>query len=115
MQQGPSHLVPISPGDGDVPAEAALPQSHAIEEDWRLPDAEEDAEPARLRRPMDVIAPALAVLAVIGWTALFVSPRLDELRGGAGARLWSEWIGQWAVPVVLVLLLLLFFLRSGRR
>ena len=98
--------------DGDhVPGHSAdlEPSREAPDEPWL---EEEPPSATRMRVP---IAPILAVLAIAGWTALFVASlptdtlvRFDPVR-------MVGWVGAWSVPVILVLLVWLIAIRISRR
>lgn len=61
------------------------------------------------------IAPALALVATLGWTAWFVWARQGEMLGGASPARWTQWLGEWAVPVLLIGVGWLLAMRSSRR
>jgi DNA repair exonuclease SbcCD ATPase subunit len=61
------------------------------------------------------VAPTLAVLAVLGWTAFFGWVHQQAIATGASPAQWAEWIGDWAVPVLLVVALWLLAMRNSRR
>ena len=77
------------------------------------PDWDEDwAEAPGPSRWPGMIAPGLAILATIGWTALFAwskraaTPDLDLAIG---------WIGSWSGPVLLICVVWLLAMRTSRR
>ena len=86
--------------------EAAL----VLEEEW----AEDWDEPAP-RRNWGWLLPALAVAAVIGWTAFFGWTWRAEMLAGAAPRQWIAWSVDWAVPVLLVIGAWLLAMRHSRR
>src|SRR5690606_31990155 len=61
------------------------------------------------------LAPALAIVAAIGWTAFFGWVHQRTIMGGASAGEWSQLIVDWAVPVLLIVALWLLAMRSSRR
>ena len=61
------------------------------------------------------IVPALAILAVIGWTGFFAWVHRETLLAGASPAQWSRWIVDWSVPVLLVVGLWLLAMRNSRR
>lgn len=61
------------------------------------------------------IAPSLAILAVLGWTGFFGWVHHRTILAGASPAQWSEWIVEWAVPVLLVVALWLLAMRHSRR
>jgi len=102
MPQGVEIASPIEPIDA-VEAETAS-------EDWW-------EEPApKARRPwLAIIAGTLSVLAIAGWTALFVMANLAEMQGGGSLTQWTDWIRDWSVPVLLVAVAWLLAMRNSRR
>ncbi|MDE2562492.1 MAG: hypothetical protein KGL48_09635 [Sphingomonadales bacterium] len=61
------------------------------------------------------IAPILSGLAVAGWTGFFGWVNAPQIAGGAAPGQWLQWIVQWSVPVLLVLVALLVAMRTSRR
>ncbi len=112
---GGSHVVAFGPGD-------TPPESHtetvteayelSVEADEVL-SLEDEAEPAPRR--FGWVMPALALLAIAGWTGFFAWAHHAEMLAGATPETWSGWIAQWAVPTVLVVGLWLLAMRSSRR
>lgn len=78
-----------------------------FDEEW-----EEEPEP-RLRTRW--LAPALALLAVGGWTVAFVWTFREPMFAGAAAAQWIAWASQWATPVLVVAMLWLLATRNSRR
>jgi cytochrome c556 len=76
---------------------------------------EDDAEagPGLLSR----LALGLAIIAVIGWTALYGYAIRGDLAGAANAAPgeWVRWIIDWSVPVLLVCVLWLIGMRNSTR
>ncbi|WP_295635518.1 hypothetical protein [Novosphingobium sp.] len=63
----------------------------------------EDDQP---KRPSRLRAPAIAVaLLLAGWTAFFAFANWPAIVASPAPNVWAAWIGQWAMPVVLILLL----------
>lgn len=114
---GGSHIVSL--GKGDIPSEArpetapdaALELTVETDGEAQL-FLDEDSQPASR---FGWIAPALALLAIAGWTGFFVWAHLAEMLAGASPKNWSSWIAQWAMPAVLVVGLWLLAMRSSRR
>ncbi|KLE36071.1 hypothetical protein AAW00_03230 [Aurantiacibacter luteus] len=74
---------------------------------------DEEQHPARPRFAWAV--PALAILAVLGWTVFFAWANFSQMLGGAGPQQWIDWVGQWSLPVILVVGLWLLAMRNSRR
>ncbi|MBS3930516.1 MAG: ATPase [Sphingomonadales bacterium] len=85
-------------------------EAETASEDWW-------EEPApKARRPwLAIIAGTLSVLAIAGWTALFVMANLAEMQGGGSLTQWTDWIRDWSVPVLLVAVAWLLAMRNSRR
>ncbi len=85
-----------------IPAEdvtGALPPEPHEEQWW------EDEQPAR-RAWLRAWLPALALgLLLAGWSGFFAFANWPAMLARPAASTWAAWIGQWATPVVLVLLL----------
>lgn len=61
------------------------------------------------------IAPALAGLAMAVWTGFFGWVNAPQIAAGAAPGQWLQWIVQWSVPVLLVMVALLVAMRTSRR
>ncbi len=61
------------------------------------------------------LAPAVALLAVVGWTGFFLFAHQAEILAGGTVQQWSGWITAWAVPVLLIGVLWLLAMRSSSR
>jgi uncharacterized phage infection (PIP) family protein YhgE len=110
---GGTHIRAVGPGSGaearpDEDAQAQEPL--ALEDEW-VEDWEAPAPARQIARAI----PALAVLAVAGWTGFFAWAWRAPMLAGAGPQAWSAWVVQWAVPVLLVVALWLLAMRSSRR
>lgn len=81
-----------------------------VEETW---DADWDEESPR--RNLGWIAPALAIVAVIGWTAFFAWANRAEMLAGAAPLQWIDWIAQWSAPVLLLVATWLLIQRNSVR
>ncbi len=75
--------------------------------------AEDEEGPASHR--FGWVTPAIAVLAITGWTSFFAWAHQGDMLAGASPETWSGWIAQWAVPTVLIVGLWLLAMRSSRR
>ncbi|WP_249171919.1 ATPase [Erythrobacter sp. JK5] len=62
------------------------------------------------------IAPVLAGIAVLAWTGFFLWGTNAELLAatGSGPRNWIAWVVEWSVPVLLIGVAWLLFLRNSR-
>lgn len=102
---------------GDVAEEAVAEASPLAESQLEAP-AESDwaeEEPDRRRVSLGWIVPAVAFLAVVGWTAFFGWVHRQTMMAGATPAQWAEWIVDWSVPVLLVVALWLLAMRNSRR
>ena len=86
---------PIAEGS-EVAAEAMPAEAASFEEDWI------DDEPATSVGRLRWIAPAVAVVAVVGWTVFFGWVHQEAMLAGASPAQWTAWVVDWSVPVVLV-------------
>ena len=95
---------PGEAGSGPASPDTGADQAAVFEEEWE--------EPApRAGR----LLPALAVLAVLGWTGFFAWSHLPDLVAGVTPREGSALVSAWAVPVVLVVGLWLLAMRHSTR
>lgn len=82
-------------------------------ETWEA--ADEEAYDAPSRRPMQWIAPAAAILAVVAWTVFFGWVNHVEIVSGAMPARWLGWIVDWSVPVLLIVAVWLLAMRTSTR
>src|SRR5690606_9521410 len=80
-----------------------------FDEDW------EEDEPGNRFGRLSWLVPALAIVAVLGWTGFFAWVHRATIEAGAGPEQWLGWIVDWSVPVLLVVALWLLAMRNGRR
>ena len=90
--------IPAEDVTGALPAEPH--EHHPQEEQWWADD-----QPTR--RPwLRAWMPALAMgLVLAGWTGFFAFAQWPAMLARPAASAWAAWIGQWAMPVVLIMLL----------
>jgi hypothetical protein len=91
------HAEAFTSGPGETPV---------FEDGW-----EDEPQAARRTWPL----PALALLAIAVWTGFFIWSHLPQLRAGITPLQGSTLVGDWAVPVVLVVSLWLLALRNSTR
>jgi hypothetical protein len=115
------NLVAVGPQAEDAAVEIE-PAAHAAEPDAATdditaaePEWVDDDEPAQRLGRFAWVVPALAVLAVLGWTGFFGWVNQRALLAGASPAQWSAWIVDWSVPVLLVVALWLLAMRNSRR
>lgn len=102
---------------GNDAGETTLPEAEGGAEALELPDswlAEEEALDAPQPSLLSRAAPALALLAVAGWSGFFVWANLSAMQAGAAPAQWAQWIVMWAAPVALVGVLYLLAMRSSQ-
>jgi chromosome segregation ATPase len=90
--------------DVEAPAEPA----ETYQEEWL------EEEPERRFR-FGWVVPTLAILVILGWTGFFGWVHQREILAGASPAQWSQLVGDWAVPVLLVVALWLLAMRNSRR
>jgi uncharacterized phage infection (PIP) family protein YhgE len=91
------------------PADEALAPLD-LSEQWQAEEPEPEFE--RPRRMW--LAPLVAIVAIVAWTAFFAWANLGVLRSGSPAQ-WSALASTWALPVVLIAVVWLLAMRSSRR
>lgn len=110
---GGSNIRAIGPDDqGDAPIEETAEIIDAETPDQGLSQEWEEEPEPRLRTRW--IVPALAAIAIAGWSAAFVWAFRDGMASGAPAAQWIAWISQWAAPVLLICVLWLLATRNSR-
>ncbi|QIQ86001.1 ATPase [Erythrobacter sp.] len=113
---------PRDTGDESVSAEtdgeegeAILLEDEAPDEDWSEAEAASDpADPGVSR--FGWVAPALALLAIVGWTGFYLWALRGELSAGLAPApsQWADWIIDWSAPVLLVGVAYLVAVRNSR-
>jgi hypothetical protein len=73
------------------------------------------AEPDATLARRHWIGPAVAVLALAGWTAFFVWANFSAMAITVDSGIWTSWIGTWATPALLIGVAWLILMRSSRR
>lgn len=96
-------------GEEQIPDDEPEEEAFAREEYW---DDEEDTSPSR---QFGWVLPTLAVLAALGWTGFFGWVHRAEIGAGASPEVWTTWIVDWSIPVLLVIALWLLAMRNSRR
>ncbi|HWU02635.1 MAG TPA: ATPase, partial [Novosphingobium sp.] len=76
---------------------------------------ETPADFAEIGGATDWVLPALAGLAVAGWSALFLWAQRDAIAQGPTPAEWMAWLGQWSGPVLVIGLAWLLAMRNSRR
>lgn len=84
-------------------------QEESLEYQWI------EAEEPERRIGADRLAPALALAAIALWTAFFAWARDASGWGGLNPGQWTGLVGDWSVPVLLIGLGWLLFMRNSRR
>ncbi|MFV0645095.1 MAG: ATPase [Sphingomonadaceae bacterium] len=109
----------ISPTDGqEAEARSFAPEDQTEEsrpeEIWPADGWLEDDEPhhSPLR---GWIAPALALIAIAGWSMFFIYARSSAMAEGASPDIWVTWVVQWSIPVILIVSLWLLAMRTSQR
>lgn len=96
----------------DEDGEAAQPEQDSGE--FVAEDETDAGDPPRTR--MGWLAPVLACLAIMGWSAFYGFALRGELATAASAppANWVRWIIDWSIPVLLVAVAYLVALRNSR-
>jgi len=81
-----------------------------LAEIWTDGEADLAAEPSG----SGWLAPALALLAIAGWSGFFGWAQWPAMQTEAAPQVWASWIVAWAVPVVLIGIIWLLAMRSSR-
>ncbi|MCL6251926.1 ATPase [Altererythrobacter sp. KTW20L] len=88
--------------------EAQGEAGHAFAQDW-----EDEEEQPRHRAAFAL--PAIAIMAIVGWTGFFGWAMQREIMADGTPQQWIGWIGSWSLPVLLVVALWLLAMRNSAR
>ncbi|MCP5396690.1 MAG: ATPase [Sphingomonadaceae bacterium] len=118
---GGSRIVAFGSGEGtepEQPAEKGAPldlsdaDMESASQSW---DADWDAGTHSAPHSFVWVLPAIAGLAILGWTGFFGWAHQAEILAGGTPQQWSSWIVQWSVPTLLVIGTWLLAMRNSRR
>ncbi len=113
---GGNKIVAFDAGSIDAEREEFLLTEQVEASAAEVQDWSEDWAPApspRLWRAM--VAPALALLAIVGWTSVFAWSKRAAFATAPDLDLVIGWIGTWSGPVLLVCVIWLLAMRTSRR
>lgn len=100
-------------GDTTLPETEGSAEPLELSDTWVDEAGEEDAFGTPRPSLLAKSAPALAVLAVAGWSGFFVWAHLAAMQAEAEPAQWAQWIVMWAVPTGLVGIVWLLTMRSS--
>ncbi|WP_374588178.1 ATPase [Novosphingobium sp.] len=112
-----TRMVAIDAGEpeGSLSPEASVvanpPQSDEPEPVWE----DEDIAPLNRHSWATTIGFVATMVALGGWTALFILANWPRIQAGAPLEQWSAWLRDWAVPVLLIAVIWLIAMRNSRR
>ena len=109
---GGKHIRAVEAGSE---TDAATQDEAVAEEQATEPELDEWVEEEVEAPRVGWIAPTLAALATLGWSGFFVWAHRDAMLAGATPVQWIEWIGDWSLPVLLVIGAWLLAMRNSRR
>ena len=98
--------------------EASDDENFVFEDSETEPDYEPEVyyDDIRGNQRREWIVPALAVLAIVGWTGFYVWALRDDILSGVSTpQLWTSWIVDWSVPVLLIGIAWLVAMRNSSR
>lgn len=106
-----------------VAVETSAPDSELLLETLDAEAAEDtppedwwEEAPASPARPwFAIIAGMLTGLAIAGWSALFFLTNQAAMLDGGSIGLWTGWLRDWSVPVLLLAVVWLIGMRNSRR
>ena len=111
---GSSRFVPIDAhGESRAPDAEAAPMAAPAPPPSADDLAEYEPQPRHARRAF--LAPALAGLALAGWTGLLVWANASALATGGSPAQWLGWIEEWSGPVAVLGIVWLLAQRPGRQ
>ncbi len=106
-----SEAVEAAEAGATAPAPEGAEQAFA--EEWAADEWAEDEAPAG--RSFTWLLPTLALLTVAGWTGFFGWSNSHAMLASSTPQQWIGWIGDWSLPVVLVIGLWLLAMRHSTR
>lgn len=113
---GGSHIRAVGPDAAQdankQPTEESVEEPLALEPAWE--EGWESEEPVSGVR-FGWVMPALAILAIAGWTGFYIWALRDTILSGGTPAEWVSWIATWSMPVLLVVGLWLLGMRTSRR
>ncbi|MEP5938917.1 MAG: ATPase [Erythrobacter sp.] len=89
----------------------------ALEEGW-VEETESDfweEELAASGRDWSWLKPAIALLAIAGWTGFYGWALQSEILAGGTPAQWIGWIINWSIPVLLIVSLWMLAMRMSKR
>lgn len=99
-----SHISVVEGEQENAATPVDTPEATALELEDEAYESEEWSEYAPPSTNISAwIAPILATIAIVGWTAFFAWAHRAEMLAGGSAQVWTAWITAWAMPVLLVL------------
>ena len=113
--------IAIGPGSPEAVGEefllteevTSLPSEPEPEQSWDW-----EAEPETAPQPRNfaaIAAPVAASLAIAAWTGLYIWSQVASPLAPSSPGQWAIWIRDWSVPVMLIGVLSLLAMRTGRR
>jgi hypothetical protein len=104
-----------SAGADEVGASTAISESSASPDEYTRDEFAEDEGVGEAGKP-GWFAPALAIVAMIGWSALYLLSVQNELAGivTSAPADWARWIMEWSIPALLIGMIWLITMRHSR-
>lgn len=96
------------PGQSAPYADSTGETELAFAQDW-------DEEEAPPRRSGAWLLPTFALLVILGWSGFFGWANQTAMLAGASPQQWIGWVGQWSLPVLLVIGIWLLAMRNSTR
>lgn len=113
---GGTRIIPIDGVEQDADrTEPSGADAHEGASRLSAADWTDDEDFGDVARDLSWIGPAIAAAAIASWTAFFIWAVVARSDFVAQPEQWAWWIGQWATPALLVLVVWLTFLRTSRR
>lgn len=105
-QHGEDQPSPLVEDEGAEAAEELEP-AYELEEEF--------LEETPVKHRFGWVIPLLFGMLMAGWTGFYAWVHRSELAANPAPEQWIEWIGEWAVPMVLIVALWLLWMRSSSR
>lgn len=88
-----------------------------LEEEWQAEDANslDNGDFATRKADRSWIYPVSAIVLVAGWTTAYVWPIHGKILAGVSLAQGTQWISQWAIPVLLICTVWLLLMRNSKR
>ncbi len=113
---GEQKIAAVDPKEPALDSHPAPPFGSSGGGDWQPLDFDRFAPDPTIPKPSRVwIQPALAILALVGWTAFYIWANLTPMAATRDPGMWAGWVSSWATPTLVIGVIWLIAMRSSQR